>query len=74
MRSYSEKFERTAMNFTILRSEVPNCLEKYENLPNLYFEGIYQKLSLHNFEDIILHIVLAKFYDNLTLTRRVDSI
>ena len=58
---------------SLLRSIVPDCFVKYENLPYLYFDRSYRKQS-HTLEDIHQQIFLVQFHENLTLPRGVDKI
>ena len=56
----------------LLRSEIPVCHVKYENLPYLYFDSISKKLSIHLKIFTSRQILLAKFHENLTLPGGVD--
>ena len=51
----------------------PVCLVNYENLPFLYFDSDIEK-TLDTLEVIHKQIFLAKFQENLTLSRGGDLI
>ena len=50
-----------------LKSGVPVCLVKQENLPYFYFDGRFRKKTLYTLKDSHQHILLAKFHENMTL-------
>ena len=61
-------------NLANLRSGVPVCLVKDENIPYLHFDSRHSKKALCTLEDIHQQILLAKFHENLSLLGGDDSI
>ena len=59
---------------THLRSGVPVCLVKYENLPYFYFDNRYRKKTVYALQDIYRRIFLEKFHEDSTLPGGVDLI